>query len=156
MSTRPEAQGAMTRATQEVVRLIPKAHGSMVVLVVGEELVEACRAGNLDEPDIHLSINDSLTGLSFLSGSAFRCDDAEMSPFVDHGTTTRLGVGSFVSVPLRDGIRAIGALIAASRDRSAFTEADVEVLTSEAQSLENELVPHAGRVRRLREQMRVR
>ena len=60
MSERPEAQTAMqggephaatTRATQEVLGLIPKADGCAVLLVVGDQLVEASRAGSLGEPE---------------------------------------------------------------------------------------------------------
>lgn len=148
MSERPEAQGAMTRAAEQALRLIPKADGCFVTLVSGDQLVEACRAGSFDGPEVSVNINESLSGLSLLSGSAFRCDDTETHPFVDYPTASRLGVCSFVSVPLRDGIRAIGAFIAASKDRAAFTDADVEMLAGTAQSLENELAPHAKRVRR--------
>ncbi|MGA8297693.1 MAG: GAF domain-containing protein [Acidimicrobiales bacterium] len=158
MSERPAAQkasksgesnAAMTRASQEVLRLIPKADGCGVALVVGDQLVEASRAGNIGGLDqLRLGINESMSGLAFLSGSAFRCDDTAKGPFVDHATTTRLGVGSFVSVPLRDGIRAIGIFIAASRERAAFNDRDVEILVSAAQSLEDELAPRARRIRR--------
>ncbi|MGB9112287.1 MAG: GAF domain-containing protein [Acidimicrobiales bacterium] len=158
MSERPEAQtatrggeqsAAMSRATQELLRLIPKADGCAVLLVVEDQLVEACRAGNLGEPEQgRLGINESLSGLALLSGSAFRCDDAAESPFVDHSTTRRLGVASFVSVPLRDGIRAAGVFIAASKERAAFNDRDVEILGRAAHSLEDELAPRARRMRR--------
>ena len=148
LSDRSEAQAAMTRATQQVLQLIPNADGCVVVLVVGDELVEASRAGKLGPEQIRLSVNESLSGLSFLSGTSFRCDDTKENPFVDHVTASRLGVASFVSVPLRDGIRAIGAFIAVSRDRAAFNDLDVEMLTASAQTLENELAPHAKRTRR--------
>lgn len=138
----------MTRATQQVLQLIPNADGCVVVLVDGDELVETCRAGSLGPEQMRLSVNESLSGLSFLSGASFRCDDAIENPFVDHATAERLSVASFVSVPLRDGTRAIGAFIAVSRHRAAFNETDVEMLTANAQSLENELAPRASRVRR--------
>jgi putative methionine-R-sulfoxide reductase with GAF domain len=148
MGEQPRAEAAMTRATEEVLRLIPQADGCVVVLVVGDQLVEACRAGTLGGPDqIRLSINESLTGLSFLSGTTLRCDDVDTNPYVDHATAVRLGVVSMVSVPLRNGIRAIGALIAASRDHAAFSEHDVETLTGAAQSLEKELAPAVRRSR---------
>lgn len=149
MSDRPEAQAAMTRTTQEVLRLVPNADGCMVALVVGDQLVEASRAGDLGGSDqICWSINKSLSGLSFLSGSAFRCDDADKSPFVDHATAKRVGASSFVSAPLRAGVRSIGVVIAASKDRSAFNERDVDMLTNLAHALENELAPHVRRIRR--------
>lgn len=148
MSDQQARQAMMQRAMQEILRLIQKADGCAVALVVGDQLVEASRAGSLGGPELHeLSIDGSMTGLAFLSGSTFRCDDTENGPFVDRAMTRRLGVSSFVSVPLRDGTRAIGALIAASKERAAFSERDVEILTSVAQSLEDELAPRARRVR---------
>jgi GAF domain-containing protein len=148
MGERPDTQVAMTQVTQGILQLIPKADACFVALVVRDELVEVCRAGSLDGPEIRLSISESLSGLSFLSGTAFRCDDSETNPLVDRATARRLGVASIVSVPLRNGIRALGALVAVAKDRAAFTEDDVETLASTAQSLENELAPTARRVRR--------
>lgn len=148
MSEPPQAQGAMTRAAEQALRLIPKADGCFVTLVEGEQLVEAYRAGSFEGPEVRVNVSETLSGLSLLSGEAFRCDDVDSHPFVDHATAKQVGVGSFVCAPLRDGIRAFGAFIAASKARTAFTDDDVAMLAATAQSLENELAPHAKRVRR--------
>lgn len=146
MTERPEAHLAMSRATQDVLRLIPRSEGCMVVLVVGAELVEASRAGSLGGPEqIRLSITESLAGLSFISGETFRCDDAETNPHVDHATAGRFGITSLISVPLRNGVRAMGAIVAASRDRAAFSETDVETLIGIARSLETQIAPPTQR-----------
>lgn len=148
MSERPQAQDKMIGAALQALSLVPKADGCFVVLAEGQQLVEACRVGSFDGPEVRVNISETLSGLSLLSGEAFRCDDADTHPFVDHATAKGMGVGSFVCVPLRDGIRAFGAFITASKDRAAFTNDDVEMLAGTAQSLENELAPYATRVRR--------
>jgi GAF domain-containing protein len=148
-SERASMEAAMTQATDEVLQLVPKANGSFVALTVGAELVEACRAGTLEGlAQIRLNINKRLAGLSFLTGTAFRCDEAEKSPFADRVAAARLGVQSIVSVPLRTGTRVIGTLVAVSRDRAAFTEHDVEIVSRIGELLQSQLAVRMGRIPR--------
>lgn len=130
----------LERTTEDVLRSIPTADGCFIAFVDGDELV--CESGTgtfAEEHGLRLKIDESLAGLSLQSGTPFRCDDAEVNPLVDRVTARRLSIASILSVPLKDGARSFGVLVATSSASEAFIEHDVQSLVEAAQSIAKRL-----------------
>lgn len=125
----------MNRIAEEALRLIPRADGSFVELVDGDELICVCGAGILASAvGLRLRVDASLAGLAILTGTALRCDDAPSDPRVDREAARRVGAVSVVCVPLlRRGTHPLGALMVTSTSTGAFGDRDVATLTGLAE-----------------------
>lgn len=123
----------MKRISEEVLRLVPSADGCFVALVDGDVLIWQSGAGAFAAAvGMQLGIDESLSGLALKTGATFRCDDTEVNPLVDRAVARRFGAVSFVAVPLWDGDRPFGALVATSAVRAAFSHQDVLTLSDVA------------------------
>jgi EAL domain-containing protein (putative c-di-GMP-specific phosphodiesterase class I)/putative methionine-R-sulfoxide reductase with GAF domain len=123
----------MNRIAEEALRLIPRAEGSFVLLVDGDELVCVGTAGTTSRADLRLRIDESLSGLAVLSGATLRCDDTEFDPRVDHRLARRERAVSAACVPLQRGTHPLGALAVASSSPGAFGDRDVATLAGLAE-----------------------
>ncbi len=125
----------MNRIAEEALHLIPRAEGSFVELVDGDELVCVSGAGSLNSAvGLRLRVDKSLSGLAVVTGSTLRCDDATSDLRVDREAAGRVGAVSVVCVPLlRRGTHPLGALMVTSSCAEAFSDRDVATLTALAE-----------------------
>lgn len=105
------------------------AHGATVQLCEGEDLVYRAGTGLFAETvGARLGIDRSLSGLALRSGEVLASADAQSDERVDRAAAQRLGVRSFVVVPMRHRGGVLGALKVASRDPRAFGAPEVLTL----------------------------
>lgn len=105
------------------------ASGVAVAMVEGDEAVyRAARGMAMPFLDRRLPRSQSLTGLAIHMGEVVHCLDSETDGRVDRGACQKVGVRSFVVVPLRHDHRYIGGLEVLAPAPHAFGTRDVETL----------------------------
>lgn len=114
----------LDRVAQGLIGLVDSAVGTAVILPDGRgHLVYAACAGHLTRHfGTRLDLETSLTGHTFLTGTASRCDDTAADSRVDVDLCRRLGVASMLCVPLRRRDQVVGVLKVASDRPRAFEE----------------------------------
>lgn len=120
--------GILRRITRGALQLIEGAEVAAVDLVdAGGDLVAVCVEG---APAGRLRLRrDSLSGLTFATRHAQRCDDAETDPRVDRAACRAVGARSLVAVPLVRRGAAVGVVTVASSRQAAFDDSVIDVLT---------------------------
>ncbi|MFN8647551.1 MAG: PAS domain-containing protein [Gemmatimonadales bacterium] len=105
------------------------AAGAAVLLVDGQGLTFRSTSGMATRVQgVRVPVSGSLAGETLEHGLPARADDTEADPRVHRATTRRLGCRSILTVPLRDGRRAVGVLTVMHHQPAAFGEADEQVL----------------------------
>lgn len=120
------------------------AHGATIQLCEGDDLVYRAGTGLFaGAVGARLAIDRSLSGLAMRTGGVLASADAQSDERVDRAAARRLGVRSFVVVPMNHEGSILGALKVASSDPRAFGAP--ETLTLEV--LAALLAPAIGRAR---------
>jgi EAL domain-containing protein (putative c-di-GMP-specific phosphodiesterase class I)/putative methionine-R-sulfoxide reductase with GAF domain len=115
----------MGRIVDAAMRVVPTADGAVIEMVEGDELVYSCTAGVLAPyAAVRLGMRGSLSGLSIITGSTLRCDDALTDPRVDGAMCARVGALSLLCVPLRRDGRSVGVLKITAGAPHVFSAAD--------------------------------
>lgn len=110
---------------------ITSATGAVMEVIDGDELHYAHGAGSLAGSEgLRLPIATSLSGLVVTQNQALRSNDAFADPRVDHDAATRIGARSMVIVPLAVEGNILAVLKITSDRAGAFTDLDVEIVTS--------------------------
>jgi len=105
------------------------ASGVAVAMVEGDEVVyRAVRGMAMPFIDRRLPISQSLTGLAVLMKDVVHCLDSETDSRVDRNACHKVGVRSFVVVPLQHNHHYIGGLEVLAPAPYAFDARDVETL----------------------------
>jgi EAL domain-containing protein (putative c-di-GMP-specific phosphodiesterase class I) len=124
----------MDRIVHEALQIVPSAKGALVELAEGDSLTCVCGAGLLAEAvGMRMHRDDSLSGLSFQTGSTLRCDDSERDSRVHREAFRHTGSRSAICVPLRFGNEPVGVFTVTSAAVAAFDDRDVETLTGLAE-----------------------
>lgn len=124
----------MNRIVREALRLTPSAKGALVELVDGDSLNCVCGAGSLTEAvGMQMHLDDSLSGLSVMTGSTLICDDSERDARVHRAAFRQTGSRSAICVPLRRGNDPVGVFTVTSSAVAAFDDRDIERLTGLAE-----------------------
>jgi len=120
----------LRRIVEGCLTLIPEAKGSSLEVRVDADTLEyASCAGNLsDFVGLRLDINQSMSGLSVLSGHVERCDDARIDPRVNREACEKVGAISMLCVPLSPDQGAMAVLKVTSPKTNAFNDADAAKL----------------------------
>ncbi len=120
----------MARIAQSAVA-ITSAKGAVMEVIEGDQMHYAHCAGSLEGTEgLRLSIATSLSGLAVTQNQALRSNDAFADPRVDHDAAMRIGVRSMVIVPLTVDGTTLAVLKTVSDDVQAFTDHDVEIVTT--------------------------
>ena len=105
-----DLSAVMTFVAERAQR-ITGAHGAVVELAEGEEMVYRAASGILQNHiGLRLQRSGSLTGLCVEKGFALRCEDSESDPRVDREACRRIGLRSMIVVPLRHDDAVAGVL----------------------------------------------
>jgi diguanylate cyclase (GGDEF)-like protein/PAS domain S-box-containing protein len=123
-----DLQTIMQMVAQRMQRLTG-ADGASVQAIEGEYII--CRAVSgimAPYPGTRFSIGSSLTGEVTRSAKHAYCEDAEIDPRVDREATRRLGIRSFIVVPIFHGAQVIGVLNVSSSSIAAFKKRDISAL----------------------------
>src|SRR4051812_10303224 len=111
------------------VRGLTAAHGAVVELVEGEELVYRSGSGAVARHvGLRVSLDGSLSGRCVRQAAALRCDDSETDGRVDRAICRRIGARSMICTPLLHGGSAIGVLKVTSAQPAAFDDDDLQSL----------------------------
>ncbi len=123
-----DLSAVMTFVAERAQR-ITGAHGAVVELAEGEEMVYRAASGILQNHiGLRLQRSGSLTGLCVEKGFALRCEDSESDPRVDREACRRIGLRSMIVVPLRHDDAVAGVLKVVSEKTGAFDEMDIHLL----------------------------
>jgi len=105
------------------------ASGAALALLTDDAMLCRARAGDLAPPlGSALDVKEGLSGECIRSGLAVSCEDTSTDPRVDPELCRRLGLGSFMAVPIFTDFRVVGLLEVFSPHRRTFTEAQSTVL----------------------------
>jgi diguanylate cyclase (GGDEF)-like protein/PAS domain S-box-containing protein len=142
------------RLIAERTRDLTGASAAHVAMLDGDDLVTGATSGpsDLRLPD-RFPANGTLTLHSIRSGSAVLCRDTEADPRADAALARRIGIRSFVVVPLLHGGATIGLLIVSGRAPETFDAGDVVNLELLSIVL-SAAVAHAAETAAQREQRR--
>ena len=102
---------AVLQTVVEAAMSLTEAHGAVIELVEGDELVYRAGAGMATgSVGFRLPAAGSLSGLCVAEQRAMRSDDTAADPRVNQEACERVGARSMVVVPLPDGARCHGVL----------------------------------------------
>lgn len=119
----------LMRVVVERAEAITSAHGAVVELVEGEDMVYRAVSGlSTASIGLRLRVATSLSGRCVRLGVPVRCVDTEYDTRVDRIACRDLGIRSMVVVPLISEEAAVGVLKVVSTEPDHFDESDVEVL----------------------------
>ena len=119
----------LMRVVTERAQAITAAHGAVVELAEGDEMVYRAATGMPDAwVGLRLRVSNSLSGRCLRLGVPIRCVDSEYDARVDRAACRKLGIRSMVVVPLIAGETPVGVLKVVSADPDHFSEGDVEIL----------------------------
>ncbi|MCW3059754.1 MAG: domain S-box [Capsulimonas sp.] len=108
---------------------LTRAHGAVVELVEGDELVYRAACGAIaNNVGLRLNMGDSLSGRCVREDRALWCDDAMTDPRVNAEACRKMNIRSLIVVPLHRDRDAIGVLKASSADPRAFNTRDLQTL----------------------------
>lgn len=142
------------RVIAERSRAVTGAHGAIVELIQGEDVIPRVAVG-LEAPVLRL--RGSLSGAAVQTGEIQRTDDASVDPRVELEMFQRHGMRSIVAVPLKADGRVLGILKVVAPEPQRFRDRDARALELLA-GLMGSAVSHAaafeGRQLRLEERTR--
>lgn len=122
-------QDRLMRMVTERALAITSAHGAVVELAEGDEMVYRAVQGMPDAwVGLRLRVSSSLSGRCVMLGVPVRCVDTEYDARVDKVACRRLGIRSMVVVPLIAGETPVGVLKVVSTEPDHFSEDDVDML----------------------------
>jgi PAS domain S-box-containing protein len=113
------------RVIAERSRALTGAHGAIVELIQGEDVVPRVAVG-LDAPVLRL--RGSLSGAAVQTGEIQRTDDASADPRVDAEAFRRHAMRSIVAVPLKSEGRVLGILKVVAPEAQRFRDRDARAL----------------------------
>ena len=129
----PVADLALDLALNEIVqqvRLATTATGATIQLVVDGELVCRAAAGTTAaEISAYLKLRADIVEVCIATGRTQRCDDSETDPRLDSASCRRLGLRSFLVVPVCNlDHNTLGVIEIFSARAHAFSDRDILVL----------------------------
>lgn len=121
----PQLQPAM-RWIVERASTITRADGAALALSRQGKLICHAHAGAL-APDlgVELDIQRGISGLCARSGVSWRCDSADIDPYVDRFRCRELGTQSVVAAPISHLNSVLGVVEVFSAQTNAFSDHDV-------------------------------
>ncbi|WP_448207495.1 diguanylate cyclase domain-containing protein [Azospirillum sp. sgz302134] len=121
--------GGVMTFVAERVQSLTGAHGAIVELAEGDEMVYRATSGMAEaQLGLRLKRMGSLSGACIEQGAILRCDDSETDGRVDREACRKVGLRSMVVAPLNHNGAAVGVLKIASPVPSAFSDRDIRVL----------------------------
>lgn len=120
--------GAMQFIVEQTLALIA-ADGAAIELAEDGMMVYRAAAGIASaQLGLRLRIDNSLSGLSVLTGETLNCKDAEIDRRVDKLACRAVGLRSMIVMPLKfDGLT-VGVLKAMAREPGRFKQSDIRLL----------------------------
>lgn len=117
----------LERIVRQALELLPQADGASLEVLRDAQTLEYLTAAGTLAPHVGLRIpvQESLSGLSVLTGAVQICSDALHDPRVNAAAVKATGVASMLCVPLSDRPRGIAVLKVSSGRINAFSQADV-------------------------------
>jgi putative methionine-R-sulfoxide reductase with GAF domain len=127
----------------ELAQFLTDAPGAVVELLERTELVYRAATGTAAKSlGLRVDARNSMSGLCFHTGVAFRCDDAETDDRVDKAACRWVGIRSMVLVPFVHEGRSIGVLAVISPVVEMFGDRDVWTLQQMSEQLSEVLARH--------------
>lgn len=131
--------GGVMAYVAERTEQLTRAHGAVVELAEGSDMVYRAASGNVANLlGMRLARETSLSGLCVLRGEILRCDDSETDSRVDREACRRAGLRSMIVTPLKHLETTVGVLKVMKPEVNAFTDEDIQLL-----SLMSELIAAA-------------
>ena len=130
IQTVSDPTAVMQRVVDQAMELIPSAEGAVIAGAMDGHLTYLCAAGTLAAHEgMRTPLERSLVGAALRTGETLRCDDTSGDGRVDPARSRRVGAGSAVCVPLKQGTETIGVLAVVGSRPSAFGAGDAATLT---------------------------
>ena len=105
--------------------VLPQAHGAVVELREGEEIIYASASGSMAKHvGLRIKVAGSLSGRAMREERLLYCSDSETDPRVDRAACRRVGLRSMIIAPLIHRHQCLGILKIYSNDVNAFNEQD--------------------------------
>ncbi|HLI24369.1 MAG TPA: sensor domain-containing diguanylate cyclase [Acidimicrobiales bacterium] len=119
----------MARVVTERAQTVTGAHGAVLAMLDGDELVCRSASGSVATAvGVRVPLYGTLSGLCVRTASRLRCDDSELDPRVERDACRRWGVRSLAAVPLLHNATAAGVLAVVAEESDHFEEADADAL----------------------------
>jgi PAS domain S-box-containing protein len=123
-----DSRGLMDRIVERT-RALTRAHGAVLALLEGDELIYRAAAGTaMEHLGTRLHLDRSLSGWSVRTGRVLHVADALADGRADADVVRRVGIRSLIAVPLFHGGRPVGVLKVHSPEVDVFGPDDVETL----------------------------
>lgn len=120
--------GVMQYVVEQTLPLIG-ADGAVIELAEDGDMVYRAASGIAQSQiGLRLRIENSLSGLSVITGETLSCTDSETDPRVDRLACQKIGLRSMIVMPLKHKGVTVGVLKALSKQPSKFTDADMALL----------------------------
>jgi diguanylate cyclase (GGDEF)-like protein len=121
--------GAMLSLVVERMQALTRAHGAIVEIAEGEDMVYRAAAGMAGgQLGMRLKRQGSLSGLCVQTGEILECRDSDTDDRVDREACRRVGLRSMLVAPLVYSGTTIGVLKIASPEPNGFAARDKKVL----------------------------